>query len=248
MRNLIIAGLMICSGQGFAQTQVEKSVPVQSAQKLEMYFEDPRLIKVHTWDKKEVLVKGLVSINRGENDDAFELTTSHSNGVVTITSRLKDRDNIPRRTVIHKGDQEYYFQTGDPNDPVIQKFFNEQGREYTYMSNGILHDIMLEIFVPRGMESSVTTKFGLVEVTDFDAPLAVYSDFGGIDATVVAGRTGELIARTRFGEILTNLDTKFTPLSEGRDAGHWTEVRTSPGKGPRYAFESKFGKVYLRKP
>ena len=248
MRNLIIAGLMICSGNIFAQTPIEERIPVRPGQKLKMHFEDPKLIKVHTWDKQEVFVNGSVRINRGEHDSAFEITADEKPDLVVITSRIKDRDNIPKRTIIHKGDQEYYFQTGDPNDPSIQKFFAEHGREYTYMSNGIIHEITLEIFVPRGMASSVETKFGLVEVTDFDAPLNVNSTFGGVDATVVAGKTGELIARTHFGEILTNLDTRFTPTDRPDHNDHWTEIRTSPGTGPSYQFESKFGKVYLRKP
>jgi hypothetical protein len=247
MRNLIMAGLLICSGHIFAQTPIEKKFAVRAGQTLKMNFEDPKLIKVHTWDKQEVLIKGTVSINRGEHDGAFEITADQKGDVLAITSLIKDRDNIPKRTIIHKGDQDYYFQTGDPNDPVIQKFFAEHGREYTYMSNGIIHEITLEIFVPRGMASSVEAKFGLVEVTDFEAPLTVNSTFGGVDATVVTGKTGELIARTHFGEILTNLETKFTPMD--RSSGdHWTEIRTSPGTGPSYEFESKFGKVYLRKP
>ena len=247
MKTLIIAGLMICAGHLLAQTQIETKIPVRSEQKLKMHFEDPELIKVHTWEKQEILIKGTVSINRGEHDGSFEITADQKGDVVVVTSRIKNRDNIPKRTIIHKGDQDYYFQTGDQNDPAIQKFFAEHGREYTYMSNGIIYDIILEVFVPRGMASSLEAKFGLVEVTDFEGPLTVNSTFGGVDATVVAGRTGELIARTHFGEILTNLDTKFTPIDQSK-SNHWTEIRTTPGTGPSYQFESKFGKVYLRKP
>lgn len=247
MKSLIIAGLMICTGHLSAQTEIETKIPVRAGQTLEMHFDDPELIKVRTWDKQEILIKGSVSINRGEHDGAFEITSDQKDNVVVISSRIKDRDNIPKRTVIHKGDQEYYFQTGDPNDPAIQKFFSEHGREYSYMSNGIIHDISLEVFVPRGMASSLEAKFGLVEVTGFEGPLTVNSTFGGVDATVVAAKTGELIARTRFGEILTNLDSPFTPIDRSNES-HWTEIRANPGTGPSYQFESKFGKVYLRKP
>ena len=246
MRNLIIAGLMICNGHILAQTQIEEKVAVRSGQNVKMDFEDPKLIKVHTWERQEVVIKGSVSINRGEHDSAFEIVAEQGSDAVVITARIKNRDDIPKRTVIRKGDQEYYFPTGDPNDPAIQKFFSEHGREYTYMSNGIIHDITLEVFVPKGTTCSIDAKFGLVEVTGFEAPLTVNSIFGGIDATVVTGKTGELIARTRFGEILTNLDAEFTPADHA-DNDHWTEIRTTPGKGPNYEFESKFGKVYLRK-
>lgn len=247
MKSLIIAGLMICAGHLVAQTKIEKKVVVRAGQTLQMNFEDPELIKVRTWDKQEVFIKGSVSINRGEHDGAFEITSDQRDNVLVISSRIKDRDNIPKRTVIHKGDQDYYFQTGDPNDPAIQKFFSEHGREYSFMSNGIIRNISLEVFVPRGMASSLEAKFGLVEVADFEGPLTVNATFGGVDATVVAARTGELIARTHFGEILTNLDAPFTPIGKSNDS-HWTEIRANPGTGPSYQFESKFGKLYLRKP
>jgi hypothetical protein len=248
MKAILTIGLMVYSLALIAQTKIEKSIPVQTGQKLEFSFDFPELIRVHTWDKKEVLIKGTVSINQGENDNAFELTVNTKGNVVEIYSEIKDRNNLPKRTTIKIGEQEYYFKTGDMNDPSIQKFLEEHGNAYTYMSNGIIHEIILEIFIPKGMESRIHSKFGMVEITDFNAPLIVDAPHGGVDATIIGATTGQLTARTKFGEILTNLDTKFN--SSGMESGHdhWTEVQANFGNGPRFEFESKFGKVYLRKP
>lgn len=239
--------LLVLSFSASSQTKIEKSVPVQKGQKINLDFEFPELIKIQTWDNPNILIKGSVSINNGEYDNAFELQVSQDGKGVTITSLLRDKENIPRRIVIKKGGREYFFRAADSNDPEVQKFFEENGREYTYMSHGIIQKIELEIFVPAGMETNLEAKFGMVEVKNFSAPLKVTAQFGGVDASIAARTVGELTARTRFGEILTNLDLKFDSGQEVHHHDHWTVVSVKPGSGPRYDFESKFGKVYLRK-
>jgi hypothetical protein len=248
MKAILTIGLLTYSLAVFAQTKIEKNFPVQGIQKVELAFDYPELIQVHTWDKKEVQVKGSVSINRGEHDNAFQLTSKVEGNTLQISSEIKDKNSIPRRTVIKKGDREYYFRAADASDPEVQKFLEENGRDYVYMSNGIIQEISLEIFLPKGMDCRIDAKYGLVEITDFSAPLTVNAPYGGIDATIVSANTGELTARTRFGEILTNLDAKFKSSEDMNSHDHWTEVMASFGNGPKFDFESKFGKVYLRKP
>ncbi|MBX2947012.1 MAG: hypothetical protein KF725_14350 [Cyclobacteriaceae bacterium] len=249
MRIKLLLGLIALSGTLFAQTKIEQSIPVQASQKLELAFDYPELIKIQTWDRKEVMIKGEVSINKGENDDAFELITSIKNNVVLVTSELKDKDNLPKRIVIKRGEMEYVFKAKDYKDPEVKKFLEENGGNYTYMSSGIIREIKLEIFVPAGMETTVEAKYGIVEILGFNAPLKVTATYGGVDATINSRSTGELIARTHYGEILTNLDLPFDS-SKDTDSGYnkWTQVSAKAGNGPRYTLESKYGKVYLRKP
>lgn len=249
MKIKLILGLIVLSVTVFAQTKIEKVVPVQSGQKLVLNFDYPELIKIQTWDRKEVLIKGTVSINKGENDEAFELVTQTNGNTITVSSAIKDMENLPKRIVIKKGDTEYVFRAKDYKDPEVKKFMDEHGGNYTYMSSGVIKEIQLDIFVPVGMETSVQAKYGLVEVLGFNAPLTVDAKYGGVDATINARATGELIARTHFGEILTNLDLAFDSEKD-RDSNYnkWTQVSVKPGTGPRYMLESKYGKVYLRKP
>lgn len=249
MKTKLILGLIVLSGTMFAQTKIEKVVPVQSGQKLMLDFDYPELIKIQTWDKREVLIKCTVSINKGENDEAFELVIQTNGNTVTVSSVIKDMDNLPKRIVIKKGDTEYVFKGKDYKDPEVKKFLDEHGGNYTYMSSGVIKEIQLEIFVPVGIETSVQAKYGLVEVLGFNAPLTVDAKYGGVDATINARATGELIARTHYGEILTNLDLPFDS-SKDTDSGYnkWTQVSAKAGNGPRYMLESKYGKVYLRKP
>jgi hypothetical protein len=248
MKYKLSLGLLFLVGISFAQTKIEKNIPVQAGQKLVMNFDYPELIKVQTWDQDRVLIRGDVSINRGENDDAFDLQVNTTPKEVTVTSILKNKESIPQRIMIKKGGTEYYFKARDYNDPEVQKFLEENGREYTYMSNGVIKEIELEIFIPKNIETVIDAKYGLVEVKGFEAPLTIFSKYGGIDASIISRSTGEIIARTRYGEILTNLDIKFNSGPDFEKFDKWTEISARPGTGPRFSLESKYGKVYLRKP
>jgi Putative adhesin len=246
MKKLTLSILLISSLACYSQTSVEKTIVIKSGQKLMLSIDDGD-IKLQTWDKNEILIKGTVSINNGENDSAFELQVGGSAGDVTITSAIRDKENIPRRVIIKKDGKEYFFKARDLHDAEVQKFFEENGKEYSYMSVGISKDIKLEIFIPRSTETNVQAKYGLIEIKNFAAPLTIESKYGGVDATLVAASTGEVIARSRYGEILTNLDIKFDQSGPVDKGNKWTEISAKLGKGPRYSFESKYGNVYLRK-
>jgi len=246
MKTKFILGFTVYSFIAFSQTKVEKHIAVQPGNTLTMNFDYPELIKLQTWDKDEILITGTVSINEGENDSAFELQVKQEGNNIVVTSVINDRENLPKRIVIKDGDTEYVFRAKDVNDPEVQKFFDQHGRKYSYISNGLAQHIKLNVLVPRQVATETESKFGTVEVGEYNAPLSVIAKHGVIDATVVANTTGVIIARTQFGEIFTNLDIKFNSENPGK-AGRWTSITAKPGVGPAYSFESKFGNVYLRK-
>ena len=127
-----------------------------------------------------------------------------------------------------------------------KKYTDQHGKDYNCMSSGVDMDILLEIKVPRNMETRVESVYGMVEVRDFTGPLTVEATYGGVDAALTERSTGELNAETDFGQIYTNLELKF--LSDGiQQRDFHTFVSAKPGSGPRYYFESKYGNVYLRK-
>ncbi len=250
MRTKLIVILTVLSVAAYAQTAIEKTFPLQGAKELVTIFDDPDVL-IQTWDKNEVMIKGTVSINNGENDAAFELQSSVNNGVLSITSVIKDKENLPRHIVIKKGDREYIFKAKGFEDPEVQKFLDENGHDYSYMSNGLLININLQMFVPKNFKTSVNAKHGMVEFKTFNAPLKVVAKHGKVDATIPS-TVGNLTARTKHGEILSNLDVKFDqqPFEARKRGGdsNWTEITTHPGSGPDYFIESKHGTIYLRKP
>ncbi|HEX8061322.1 MAG TPA: hypothetical protein VF473_10325 [Cyclobacteriaceae bacterium] len=240
--------LTVLSIVTYAQTAVEKTFPVAGAKELVVNFDHPN-VTLQTWDKNEVAIKGTVSINNGENDANFELQTSNINGVLSITSLLKDKENIPRHVVIHRADdQEFVFKAKSIDDPEVQKFLEEKGRDYSWISNTLLMKIELQVFVRKNLKTTVDIKYGLVEFKTFDAPLKVVAKYSKVDATVPP-TIGGITARTKHGEILTNLDFKFDKAPFERDRNNnWTEISAHPGKGQDYFIESTYGTVYLRKP
>jgi hypothetical protein len=55
--SILLATSLFCT----AQTQVEKTIPLAAGQKLLLILDDPQ-VNIQTWDKKEVLIKGTVSV------------------------------------------------------------------------------------------------------------------------------------------------------------------------------------------
>lgn len=241
---LLVFALPLCV---YAQTKIEKSFPIQASQNLVLEFDYPELIKISTWDKQEVSIKGTISINRGENDEAFELTANNESGNLVISSSIRNKDKLPKRTLIKQGAEEYYFKTDNYRDPEIQKFMEEKGKNYRYMNNGVIIEIELEIFIPKNKTTSIDAKYGMVELLACQAPLTVTATYGGVDVTVPIQGLKTLSARTKFGEIFTNLSQKPNGSNFPDNYDNWTSVRYELGTGNELEVESKYGKVYLRK-
>lgn len=240
MRSLLIILIIFLTGSLAAQTPVTKSFATSAGQKILLRFDYPELIKVSTWEKNEISVTGKVSINGGENDDAFEIAQSLSGNTLVIESRVKNLKHLPHRYTINRGEEKVTFKTKDD----FEKYKREHGGDFNYTSQGVDMDITLEIKVPRNMETKIEATYGMVEIRDFTGPLTVDATYGGVDVVVQPKATGELIAETGFGQIYSNLDIKF---SGGEFEDFHTVVSVKPGTGPRYSFESKYGNVYLRK-
>jgi hypothetical protein len=240
MRTLILIA-MCCLGEAtLSQTPVNKTYPVQAGQSIKFHFDYPDLIKVSTWDKNEVSIQGTVSINGGESDDAFELSSSAFGNTLLIESKIRNLKNLPRRITVTKDGKKFTFK----NKSEFKDFDPQNRNNYKCYSEGVDMDILLEVKVPKNTITKVESVYGMVEVKEFDAPLVVDAMYGGVDASLSESKTGELKAETNFGQIYSNLDHKF---SGSEEENFHTLVSAKLGNGPSYSFESKYGNVYLRK-
>lgn len=225
----------------FAQTTLSRSFSVLKGQVVRMHFDYPELIEVTTWDGNEIVMQGTVSINGGENDDAFVLENTLSGNTININGHIKDIKHLPQRvTIIRKG-QKIIFR----DKAAFGKYQEEHGKDYTQMSFGPEIEIVLQIKVPRNIETRVESVYGMVEVKDFNGPLKVEATYGGVDAAIAERSVGLITAETNYGNIYTNLDIKFGGENTSKD--FHTFVSAKPGTGPAYNFESKYGNVYMRK-
>lgn len=239
MRALLL-GIMCWASLGIAQTPINKTVAVSANQKIQMHFDYPNLIRVSTWDKSEISIQGTVSINGGENDDAFVLDASTSGNVVLINSQIKSMKKLPHRITVMKDGKKTVFK----NTAEWRKYKTDYHDKNNWMSESVDIEITLDIKVPKNIDSRVESVYGMVEVKDFVGPIVVDATYGGVDASLIEKNVGELNAETDFGQIYSNLDAK---VSGGRVEDFHTEVAIKPGTGSRYSFESKYGNVYLRK-
>ncbi len=226
-----------------AQTRLDKSIPVKAGQQVRLTFDYPELIRVTTWDRNEIAVQGTVSINDGENDDAFVLDIATHGDVLDIRGKINDMDNLPHRITVIKDGVKTTFR----NESEWQKFRKENGKStYDMMNRGLEMDIILDIKVPAKMQTSVVSVYGMVEVKQFNGPLRVEATYGGVDAAITENATGELVAETNYGHIYSDLTLSYNRDQVQEEDFH-TVVSAKPGTGPSYHFESPYGNVYLRR-
>ena len=235
--------LLLISLASQAQTPLNKSIPVKVGQPVKFTFDYPEMIRISTWEKNEISIQGTVSINNGENDEAFVLDVDGSGSSLDIRGRIKNMEDLPQRITIVRDGVKTVFQ----NESEWRKFKKESGKgNFQMMNKGVDMDITLEIRVPAGMKASLLSVYGMVEVKDFKGPLSVEATYGGVDAALTESATGELVAETNYGHIYTDLNVKFDN-DKFRDEDFHMVVSAKPGSGPSYRFESPYGNVYLRK-
>ena len=241
MKNDLIIGFWLISPVTFAQTGINRSIPVSGGQHIAMTFDYPELIKVSTWDKNEISIQGQVSINHGENDDAFELMTSTEGGKITIENKIRNMKSLPQMvTVVDKGQKIIFMSRQE------YKAYKEGKGPFEVVSWGVDMEITLEVMVPKNVQTSIVSTFGMVEVKNFTGPLQVEAQYGGVDVALNEKSVGALSAETNYGQIYSNLDIKFE--GDGfRERDFYTLVTAKPGTGARYDLKSKYGNVYLRK-
>ena len=238
---LLILALAI-PAKHYAQTALNKTVAVRSGQTIDMHFDYPELVRVSTWDGNEVSIQGQVSINGGENDDAFVLENDVQGNVVRVSGEIRGIKDLPQRITVTRDGQKMMFR----DKAEWRKYQAEHGRGYNSVSWGPDIDITLEIRVPRNVATRITSVYGMVEVVNFSGPLTVEATYGGVDASLNERSVGEIKAETNFGEIYSNLDARFEG-DKVTNKDFYTFVSARPGQGPPYSFESKYGNVYLRK-
>ena len=239
---LLVLVALVTPVKEYAQTQLNKTIPVKAGQNIRMRFDYPELVKVSTWDRNEIQVTGDISINNGENDDAFMFENTTNGNTVSLNASIRDIKHLPQRITIDRDGQKIIFK----NKEELKKYQQEHGTSYNNMSWGADIDIQLEIKVPKNVETRIEAVYGMVEVKNFAGPLTVEATYGGVDVALSERAAGEITAETNYGEIFTNLDAKFSG-DDFRNKDFHTYVTAKPGSGPKYILESKYGNVYIRK-
>jgi hypothetical protein len=210
MKAITLISLCCLSIAITAQTPVNKTYSVQVGQSIKFHFDYPDLIKVSTWDKNEISIQGTVSINGGESDSAFQLSSSVMGNTLLIESEIKNLKNLPRRITVMKDGRKFTFK----NKSELKDFDPQNHNNYKFYNEGVDMDITLEVKVPKNLTTKVESVYGMVEVKEFIGSLAVDATYGGVDASLNEQTIGELKAETNYGQIYSNLEHKFSGREE----------------------------------
>ena len=228
-----------------AQTSLLETNYVKNNQKVNIEINDANLINVSGWNESYISIKALIQINNGENDESYKIETQNKSGEVYIEGFIQDKDQLPRIIQIKKGDQIYSFNTDDLSSPEIQKFYDEQGKDgIQWTSHGVMWDIQYEISVPQHIQLSINSKFGLIDIENFNGSIQANSKHGGVDLAVNSSRKMDFNLKSDWGEILTDLNLNFNKTEFKK----WTEITCdlNGGGGTMAILESKHGNIYLR--
>jgi hypothetical protein len=236
----LIATILCCSNLN-AQVNVSKSYNTDNIKKVKIVFDYPKLVQLKTWSKNEIGLEAKVSINDGLNNDAFVISESTADDVLSIKGTIKDVSSLPRKFSILSGSSKTTFKSIEE----LKKYQKENNlnTNFNYSSN-VDVEITVTVFIPEKLATEVTCTYGLIEVQDFAAPLKATSPYKGVDVVIAKENIGKLSATTSYGEILT--DVNFD-IIEKENKDFYTYFKANVGNGFNYTLSSTYGKLYLRK-
>lgn len=223
----------------FAQESIKvTNYDATKINQIELQFEYPELMSINTWDQKEVKITADVFINDGEDNEKFQIDSQIRNGVLIINSEIKGIDKYNNYSINRDTDEDGMKITR--NGTTISK--NGKWRK-----NSVVISVRLEIMVPKGMDVKVDARYGIVEVLSNDISLDIEARYGGVDIMVDEKMDLDIMAKTQWGQIYHNLDTKLKADGEGAP-GKWMRTSASLNKASKKLYaESQYGNVYLRK-
>lgn len=240
MRILLIFAFGFIFNLTAAQTPINKNFSANNNQKVFLKFDYPELIKISTWDKNEIQISGTININDNENNNAFLIKDSKDGNSLVVEGTVPDIENLPHKiTVKHEG-KKLSFKTREE----YQEFCKANNVTFNTVNTGVEIHIELEIKVPKSLQTQIESKYGIIEVKNFGGEITATSTYGSVDATILQKNIGKITAETFYGQVYSNLDSKFT----GKDFDDFHTLLTSTlGNGPQYYLKSQYGNIYLRK-
>jgi len=224
----------------FSQTKINRTYAVKKGETVELHFDYPKVVHISSWDKNEIGVEATVKINGGESDSAFSISQSNADGRVIIANKI-DMDKIPEAYYV----KENGIKTRLNSKADLDAYLKERTgtKISSYQQKDI--EITINIMLPSGITTEVTSVYGIVELKDFKGPIKVDARYGGIDASINQANIGKIKLTNRYGKIYTNLALKPTEMKE---ENFFTSLTAAPGVGPSYDLSSSYGNIYLRNP
>jgi hypothetical protein len=243
--HILILLFVFVAAQVLSQSNIQKTVKLKKGQKVILTIDDANLINIKGWDEDHMEINAMVLINNGNNNDSYQILIDEKTGNMHIQGFIQNKDKLPRMIQIKKGGQLYSFNTDNSKGPEIMKFYEEHGRDgIQWTSHGVMWDINYEIRIPKGTELEVSSRFGIIDIDDFEGNLQANSKHGGVDIAVESSRKMDFNLKSDWGEIFTNLNLNF---NSGYNKDNKEITCSLNGGGGLFAdLESKHGNIYIR--
>ncbi|MEO1627405.1 MAG: hypothetical protein AAFV25_19795 [Bacteroidota bacterium] len=237
-----------------AQNNLEKTIPLDGAAKIEfgLTYGD---VHIKTWDKNEVLIRGKVDINNGENNDAFVIESERQGKSLQIETHIPKIDDLPRIKWRHDEDDK---------SGKSSRIYQSDGNQY---AEGVRMDIDLEVFIPKNTLIEVESTYGDVSLVDPPTPLEVHNTYGSVEAVfhrmpgdakvelestysfvdigLPAAAATQVELQSSYGEIFTDFELSILKYDEGAHGTGFIKANLNGG-GSSIAASATYSNIYLR--
>ncbi len=188
------------------QKKFEKNIAYSGNKKIIANLKYADDISFKTWDKNEIGITAVITINNNTNNDNFELLVEDRETEIVLTSKINDLRNISSSMVVQQNGGTYY--TGGNG------YWDKEENMYINVGKTISVDIDFEIFLPPSAAIYVKTINGNIDFEFQGNPCMLESVSGTINFKANEKEKLKFDIATISGDVLTNLDLK--PLSQNK--------------------------------
>ncbi len=263
--------LMVCLGTVslHAQSTIEKSFNASNLNELKGDFTWAD-VEITGWNEERVEVLASISINNGENDDAFQLEVDQSGNTLRLKTDIEGMDDLPKMITVIEDGQKYYFKRKGDYKKQIEQLKKDLGvDDFQTYSTGVMQEVKLTIKVPARMALQLESTYGDIVLKNCSNAMNVQNTYGSVeaifpksgtfnDATLVstysfvdvsipANAGIDVVLNTSYGSIFTDLDIDIDRAASEEKAFYNKVVGRVNGGGTEVKMKAKYSNVYLRK-
>jgi hypothetical protein len=208
------------------ERRVDENYKVKPGELVKLDFDFADQISITTWDKNEINVKVMVSINDNKNNDAFEIKSVKTSQGIKIVSEIVKMEELAKKN--------HHIKITDNGDTII--------------NCNLEMDLFFEIKIPKNVQLDVNTIGGDIIITKFQGLSKIKTIGGFIDYSVPGDDKADIEMRTISGDIYTDLELEFDREDRGLQhiVGGDVNARLNGG-GREITLETIGSNIYLRK-
>jgi hypothetical protein len=242
MKKLLLFALLFAKACTLllGQKIVEETYKLPESNRVRMNLKFADSIRVTSWDRDEIQIKAVITINDGKLNEAFQMSVDKSGGELDIVTDF-DKALMKNGRIEDCGG---YLQKVDKNGNT----YTTTTRKGVNWNNGnvICSDIYFEIKIPNKADFRLETISGNIEIQGFVGKLFAKTISGFVDLTWKSGKGADLEMKTISGDVFSNFDVALENKKKSSPVGYELRGKINGG-GVLVHLESISGDVYLRK-